>query len=114
DQLRRARADGVQLAYGVEELVALARAALVCPYCRNPLPTSLLRFDHRVPVARGGRHTLDNLSVICDRCNRLKGRLTDSEFSALLQLLARLPPAAGEDVARRLLTGGIRYRRRGP
>ncbi|MBI1913613.1 MAG: HNH endonuclease [Planctomycetes bacterium] len=112
DQRRRARADGVTLSYDLDELLKLARAALVYGYCRLPLTLALLRFDHAKPTARGGAYALDNLRACCDRCNRLKGKLDAGEFALLLALLQRLHPAAGEDVARRLLTGGVRYRRR--
>src|SRR5205823_1536216 len=86
DQRRRARADGVQLPYGLDEVLALARAALVCGYCRLPLPLDLLRFDHAKPTARGGRHELANLTPCCDRCNHLKGKLDVDEFAELQHL----------------------------
>src|SRR5262245_46744307 len=80
---RRARADGVPLAFDVEDLVFLASKETVCGYCHAPLSFDLVRFDHAMPTARGGRHTIDNLAVCCDRCNRLKGRLTAEEFVEL-------------------------------
>ena len=70
------------------------------------------QFDHKVPVARGGAHALGNLVVACPRCNAMKGRLSAGEYLELLALLRDWHPAARQDLERRLLSGGTRYRRR--
>ncbi len=111
DQRRKARLAGVELSYGVEDLVELARTVRLCVYCRMPVGFDF-QFDHKRPVARGGAHALGNLVVACSRCNALKGKLTEDEFAELLALLARLHPAARQDVERRLIAGGVRYARR--
>lgn len=36
--------------------------------------------DHVVPLSRGGRDTIDNIIVVCRRCNNLKGDLTLPEW----------------------------------
>lgn len=41
--------------------------------CRNCHTTADLELDHVVPWARGGRHTADNLQLLCGPCNRVKG-----------------------------------------
>jgi len=108
---RRARAEGVTLAYGLDELVHLA-ASVACAYCYRPLGSDLT-FDHGVPTSRpGGSWALANLFAVCPRCNALKGRLTRDEYRALCDFLDGQGPAAAEDLTRRLLAGGRTYRRR--
>lgn len=61
------------------------RAALIrrhggrCTYCNNPVtlgdetaPT-YATIDHIVPQSKGGRDTLDNLTLACHACNQRKG-----------------------------------------
>jgi 5-methylcytosine-specific restriction endonuclease McrA len=67
--------------------------------------------DHRTPIARGGRHQLDNLAVSCAPCNSAKGKLTEAEFRQLLALVRTWHPAAAEDLLRRLRQGGRAYGR---
>jgi len=109
----RAAAVGQVLSYGQAELEALAAAAKTCCYCKAALGFDL-QFDHRTPTSRpGGDFALSNLVVCCRRCNLLKGQLDAGEFRLLRELLAKLHPAAAEDLQRRLLAGGQRYSRRG-
>jgi len=107
---RRARRDGVELDYGLEQ-VRLLISKLQCYYCRAPLSFAM-SLDHKQPIARGGKHAYVNLAVCCERCNRLKGQLSEAEFSELLRLLALLPAVARQDLERRLLVGGALYARK--
>lgn len=107
----RAKRDGQTLDYASLHLQRLLEAHPLCGYCRMPLDLSA-SLDHRQPIARGGKHSLDNLLVCCTRCNRLKGQLTEGEFHQLATLLAAIHPVARQDVERRLLAGGARYGRR--
>jgi 5-methylcytosine-specific restriction endonuclease McrA len=36
--------------------------------------------DHRVPGSRGGRNVVENIEIVCRRCNQQKGELTPEEF----------------------------------
>ena len=108
DHRARAKKDGAVLDYTLADVRQLLESSACCTYCGLPV-TWDAQLDHRQPIARGGRHALDNLAVCCARCNSLKGQLMESEFRELLTLLASLHPAARSDLERRLLAGGTRY-----
>jgi 5-methylcytosine-specific restriction endonuclease McrA len=49
-----------------------------CLYCGAPAE----HVDHFIPLARGGRHVLDNLVAACKACNLSKGaKLPDVEWT---------------------------------
>lgn len=52
-----------------------------CAYCGENGP---LHADHRVPLARGGASTIDNILPACARCNLRKHKMTEEEFRARL------------------------------
>lgn len=43
--------------------------------CLNCGAVRNLVLDHVIPIAKGGRSTIDNLQLLCAECNRLKGKL---------------------------------------
>lgn len=83
------------LDYRPEDLASIVKEK--CEYCGTKLIVSVINFDHRVPVSRGGAWDLTNLSAICAKCNRRKGELTDSEYKNLLYVLKRLETHYGND-----------------
>jgi 5-methylcytosine-specific restriction endonuclease McrA len=52
-----------------------------CAYCGARAP---LEIDHRVPLARGGSNSIDNILPACGPCNRRKYALSEQEFRARL------------------------------
>ena len=56
-------------------------------YTGEILGASEISLDHRQPREAGGRNVLENLAICSQRTNRIKGKLTDSEFQALLDLV---------------------------
>jgi len=44
--------------------------------------TAPLQADHRIPLARGGTSTIDNIAPACARCNARKHLMTEDEFRA--------------------------------
>lgn len=48
-----------------------------CAYCGRSGP---LEVEHRIPLSRGGRNSIDNILPACRTCNSRKHRLTDDEF----------------------------------
>jgi 5-methylcytosine-specific restriction endonuclease McrA len=61
-----------------------------CSYCGETGP---LEAEHRVPLARGGSNSIENIVPACRACNQRKHLLTDAEFRARLAAeRASLPP----------------------
>ena len=71
-------------------IAQVGTGATKCPYCvaigRPAFIITLANYvwDHKVPVARGGTHTLDNLFAVCEDCNRLKGSMSYRFFIVLM------------------------------
>jgi hypothetical protein len=65
-----AQSDGTLTVPAMRKLFSVAKT---CPMCGNRFskdkPKSL---DHVVPLAKGGPHSLSNVSVVCRPCNILK------------------------------------------
>lgn len=78
---RRARGAGDLISIPEWEAL-LARYDYRCAYCGASGP---LEADHRTPLSRGGRHTLENLLPACVRCNRRKHTKTEDEFRRFLR-----------------------------
>ena len=51
-----------------------------CRYCHSALGADA-QVDHAIPVARGGSNEMDNLDLICPRCNQEKDAKTPEEYS---------------------------------
>jgi 5-methylcytosine-specific restriction endonuclease McrA len=55
-------------------------SANTCHYCGRGVGSWAI-CDHRIPIARGGDNSAENLVTACERCNALKGMLTPDEFA---------------------------------
>ena len=52
-----------------------------CFYCKIIVKRGInLHLDHKIPLSRGGSHSIDNLVPSCKTCNLQKGTKTDEEF----------------------------------
>lgn len=80
DQARRARKKGNSVTSAALLVDIVERDGLMCAACGgavdfdlawpNPFSKSV---DHRIPLARGGEHSLDNCQLMHLRCNISKG-----------------------------------------
>ena len=72
----------------VEENNRQEYGKLACVYCGAAVSDDY-HLDHRVPLARGGDNTIENLAIACPTCNLRKHTKTDEEF---LEELQKYPP----------------------
>lgn len=70
--IRRARLRGATTDK-VDYETIIERDGLVCHICSAMVTKATLSFDHVVPLARGGAHSMDNIKVAHRRCNYAKG-----------------------------------------
>lgn len=52
----------------------------ICHYCKKVTVYDKWTLDHLIPVSRGGANALSNKIGCCQKCNQLKGCLTEPEF----------------------------------
>lgn len=81
EQRRRARKKGALCTVTPAEVANLLESATCCIYCEANFSNELRpTLEHKIPLSRGGDHTLDNLAVACGSCNSRKGSKTPAEF----------------------------------
>jgi 5-methylcytosine-specific restriction endonuclease McrA len=72
------------------EYAELVLAMTECTYCGQPNDgTYAFNLDHRIPLARGGKHEAANLTPCCEPCNRAKHKMTDTEYRIWLAGVAQ-------------------------
>jgi 5-methylcytosine-specific restriction endonuclease McrA len=65
----------------VEWLLLVAAHSGRCAYCAA---VAVVHADHRIPLARGGSNSIDNIVPACRSCNLRKGTMSEAEFRARL------------------------------
>lgn len=86
---------------------------ILCPYCRKAIDPLDYSIDHKTPKNRGGSNDLDNLHLVCIKCNRVKGDLEDSEFRELMKFLRNRPAIYNNLYVRLRMANMIYWRSRG-
>lgn len=90
-----------------------------CEYTGNVLQlfaktqAGRLTIDHKVPLAKGGKTTLDNLAVCSEKANKVKGSLSVGFYGRLMSFIATWPEDERQEVIKRLGGSVPIYRRRG-
>lgn len=74
--LKLSTSDGTVTAKVVKDLYNQS----TCHYCGESTPRYDRTIDHKVPLSRGGCHSIDNVVMACSGCNGSKGTMTDFEF----------------------------------
>lgn len=78
-----------------------------CRYCGKILKIANMAIDHIIPISKGGSSCIDNLQIICQTSNRVKGSLEEHNFKLLLDWLETVPPELKKDISIRLARGII-------
>ena len=69
---RRARIKNARTG-SIDYVAILGRDCGLCGLCQRPVAPHDLSFDHIMPLARGGAHSMENLQVAHVLCNTKKG-----------------------------------------
>ena len=74
---------------GIKEffIATKAKKFVICYYCEQRIESSDCHFDHIVPLARGGQHSVDNLCVSCAHCNISKNATFVQSWKKLNQIM---------------------------
>lgn len=92
--MRRARIMGAQVgdSKAIADWMKVIRAlpSFTCYLCQLKIPRVQLHFDHVIPLARGGKHSLDNMAASCSACNFSKNAKLPHELKAVGQRILSL------------------------
>jgi 5-methylcytosine-specific restriction endonuclease McrA len=74
-------------------LETLAKASTYCPYCGTELGWIKARVDRSdIPtldrIDNENEVRIDNIEIICNRCNRAKGNMTKNEFIQFCRMVS--------------------------
>lgn len=107
-QCERASVAGEAIDYDLSKLRDLVALKIQspCKYCQGSMTADNFSIDHMTPVERGGAFTIDNVQVICMRCNQIKGNMDHLEYQRLIELIQEFHPKAEDSIFRRLRAGG--------
>jgi len=61
---------------------------LRCYFTGSFISNEVVELDHKIPVCRGGKFSLDNVAVTTRYYNNIKGSLTEAEFRDLLKAVS--------------------------
>ncbi|NLB85017.1 MAG: HNH endonuclease, partial [Acholeplasmataceae bacterium] len=49
--------------------------------CNSKIIDNKYNIDHYIPISKGGEHTIDNLVISCEKCNKQKHAKDPYEFA---------------------------------
>jgi hypothetical protein len=79
--LRKTATDNSSLPYSFTYKIRQAFYGKRCPMCDKEMIGNIYKpsIQHNIPISKGGKHELDNISVVCHRCNvSIRDKITDS------------------------------------
>jgi len=78
-----------------------------CNYCNVKILRTNMVCDHIIPISHNGNSSIENLQLICARCNTRKGPLTHIEYKKLMHWLNRQQSHIKDYIFRKLSKGDV-------
>ncbi len=82
-----------------------------CDYCQTQLKIkdiypyhSVFSFEHKKSIHCGGDNSIENLSVVCHRCNIVKGPMSEETWRAIIK---HLPPELFNNMCTEVFSAGL-------
>jgi 5-methylcytosine-specific restriction endonuclease McrA len=73
-----------------QELIDLYEHTQNCPLCgASTVEPDQVEFDHNIALSKGGTNFIDNIGILCPRCNRSKNDMSINEFIEYCGWVAR-------------------------
>ena len=69
-----------------EEMEKLIKNSEYCYYCNKELKGKY-EIEHKTPLSKGGKNSIDNIVISCIHCNRSKGIKTEKEFNIFREVM---------------------------
>lgn len=82
----------------------------ICEFCKGELNVKNMGLDHSIPLSRNGAKHIENLKIVCKKCNERKGSLTTNEYFSLVEFLNKQSLELKGYVLRKLALKEIWYR----
>lgn len=103
----RSKKAGIDFSLTIEKLRKLTYNyyGTHCIFCDRVLTIHNFVYDHVIPVAKGGASSIENMQLICKRCNNIKGSLTQENLFLLLKWLDTQPEQFKKDILTKLAGG---------
>jgi 5-methylcytosine-specific restriction endonuclease McrA len=60
-----------------------------CCYCKTVLNVRNMSADHKNSQFSGGENTLENIEIICNKCNRRKGILSKETYTDFIEFIKK-------------------------
>ena len=76
-RVRRAKVADGDLTF---DQAAKILCATHCFYCRRHIKKKDRTLEHKIPLSRGGKHSISNIVMACGKCNSRKSSMTSDEF----------------------------------
>lgn len=73
----------------------LERQGYRCALTGEAMTPEDCSLDHKIPLSRGGPHSIDNVQFITNSVNKLKAEMTDAEFIAVCEAVVRHAKGGG-------------------
>ena len=64
-----------------QEILKLKQNIKVCYWCNESLKNKKIHIDHYIPLSKGGKHTISNLVISCEKCNLSKHNKDPFKFA---------------------------------